>query len=166
MRVKDVEDANADCNNARMISTGSSTVTSTSNKHSDSTRSTKPQENANAAADAEYQAALEKVGKSPSKSSIRKGKKSNRETEKTLMDHGTPIIAPEAANTETEESEQTHVDSKPIPLPKVMELPPVRVTPTPEPVTEDTAPTTAPLLAKNSVFARIVQSRQTEVSHA
>lgn len=124
------------------------------------------QENANAAADAEYQAAVEKVGKSPSKSSIRKGKKSNRETEKTLMDHGMPIIAPEAANTETEESEQTHVDSKPIPLPKVMELPPVRVTPTPEPVKEDTAPTTAPLLAKKSVFARIVQNRQTEVSHA
>lgn len=124
------------------------------------------QENANKEAEAEYQAAVEKVGKSPSKSSIRKGKKSNRETEKTLMDHGMPIIAPEAANTKTEDSEQTHVDSTPVPQPKVVELPPVRVTTTPEAVTKDIVSTTTPLTTKKSVFARIVQRRQTEVSHA
>ncbi|SBT11150.1 conserved hypothetical protein [Candidatus Propionivibrio aalborgensis] len=124
------------------------------------------QEEANDAAEAEYQATVEKVGKSPSKSSIRKGKKSNRETEKTLMDHGMPIIAPETAATETVEPEQSPIDSAPVHKPGVVKLPLVKVTPPPEPATEDIASTTAPLPAKKSVFARIVQSRQTEVPHA
>lgn len=124
------------------------------------------QEEANEAAEMEYQAALEKVGKSPSKSSIRKGKKSNRETEKTLMDHGMPIIATEAAINEAEDPEQTHTDSTPVPEPRVVELPPIRVSPNPELAAADLASVISPLPAKKSVFARIVQSRQTEVAHA
>lgn len=124
------------------------------------------QEEANAAAEAEYKATVEKVGKSPSKSSIRKGKKSNRETEKTLMDHGMPVIAPEAGTSETAYPEQTHTDSTQFHQPGIVELPPVRVSLPPEPVTEDIASATAPFPGKKSVFARIVQSRQTEVAHA
>ena len=124
------------------------------------------QEEANEAAEAEYQAAIEKAGKSPSKSSIRKGKKTNRETEKALMNYGMPIIAPEAVTTETEDTEQIHIASALGPQPRIVELLPVGVSPKPEPAAVNLASATAPLPAKKSVFARIVQSRQIEVSHA
>ena len=123
------------------------------------------QEEANRTAEAEYQAAVKKVGKAPSKSSIRKGKKANRQVEKTLMQHGLPIIPP---NTTTSETLIIEGDIAPDISPPKQPASPTSVKPTrdPEQGVIDPTPTNVLVPMGKSLFAKIVQNRLMEAAHA
>lgn len=117
------------------------------------------QEAANEAAEGAYQKDIEAAGKKPSKSAIRKGKKTNREVEKLLMSHGLPIISPDLSIPDEQASEigetadlhfgQSIVAVSEVPLREA-------VIPTPD---------TTSASRRQSMFARIVQTRQMESSH-
>lgn len=124
------------------------------------------QEEANQAAEDAYQASLGSAGKAPSKSSIRKGKKTNREAEKELLEHGLPIITP---NILPKDPLATDDDLGPPDL--APEVPPQyppsgKFTDCSEPEVMALTPVISTKPKKKSVFARIAQTRQTEVCHA
>lgn len=124
------------------------------------------QEEANEAAEDAYQASLKMAGKAPSKSSIRKGKKANREAEKELLEHGLPIITPNISPTEplATDDDLGHRDLAPEAPPQ--NPPSGEFTEYSEPKVIALSPVISAIPKKKSVFARIAQTRQTEICHA
>ncbi|MEC5387308.1 hypothetical protein VVD49_16380 [Uliginosibacterium sp. H3] len=127
------------------------------------------QERTNQIAEEEYQKDLAKAGKPPSRSSIRKGKKANREAEKEELLYGQPLVPPESDTAtevacESEDELDSDGSTKPAQAEHVVSEPPTN-----DQKVATAAPAaqiSSPPARRRSVFTQIVRDRQTEMSHA